>query len=452
MLSRNFTSLAIRPFRRLAGSYAVNELGDWVGAVALAVLVFAQTGDPFALAALFVASRLVPAFVAPALTARLDQLAVNRSLPAVYLGEGAAFVALALAADAAFFLPLVLALAFADGCFALTGRALTRASVAATLEPAGLLREGNAVVNVAFAIGTAGGPALGGVVVAAFGVSTALFVDAASFLAIAALLATARGLPDAHPEPAPWARRVREGVAYLRDEPFLRALIAAQAAAFVFFTAVVPIEVVYAQEALGTDERGFGLLLASWGVGIVLGSLVFAMARRRSVVRLIAVSTGLVGVAYLGLASAGTLLLACLISLAGGLGNGIQWVSVVTAVQQRVGKDMQARVVGLLESVGAAMPGLGFLLGGALAALSGPRTAYAVAGGGVLVVLLLAGGSLRRVAALQPPAIEPDPAAGSDLGSAEEVLGRRPAQDGRARAVVGGDVALESANQDGRLA
>ncbi len=405
-VSRHFTPLSERPFRRLAGSYAVNELGDWVGAVALAVLVFEQTGDPLALSALFVASRLVPAFVAPALTARLDQLAVRRSLPAVYLGEAAAFAALALATDAAFNLALVLVLALADGCFALTGRALSRAAVAATLEPAGLLREGNAAVNVAFAIGTAGGPALGGVVVAGFGVSTALLFDAASFVAIAALLATARGLPEAHPEPAPSTGRVREVLAYVRRRPFLRALLAAQAVAFVFFTAVVPIEVVYAEEALGTDERGFGLLLASWGVGIVLGSLAFAVARQRSMVTLIAVSTGLVGVAYLGLSMTGTLLLACLISVAGGLGNGIQWVSVVTAVQQRVGKDLQARVMGLLESVGAAAPGLGFVLGGALAALSGPRSAYAVAGGGVLLVLLLAAGALRRAAKADPLSIQ----------------------------------------------
>jgi hypothetical protein len=36
------------------------------------------------------------------------------------------------------------------------------------------------------------------------------------------------------------------------------------------------------------------------------------------------------------------------------------------------------------------MPGVGYLLGGALVALGSPRTAYAVAGTGVLVLLLLA--------------------------------------------------------------
>lgn len=394
--------LRIAPFRRLAASYAVNELGDWVGAVALAVLVYGRTGDPLALTALFVASKLVPAFVAPALTARVDQLAVRRALPAVYVAEAGAFAALALFAGDGFFFPAVLALALVDGCLALTGRALSRAAVAATLEAPGLLREGNAIVNVAFAAGTAGGPALGGGAVAVFGVSTALVLDALSFLAIAGMLATARGLPDAHPEPEHWAQRVRDGIAYVRGRPFLRLLLGAQAVAFVFFTTVVPIEVVYAKDSLGTGDQGFGLLLAAWGGGVVLGSLVFAVVRRGSMVALVAGSTALVGVAYLGLASASGLLVACLVSVVGGVGNGIQWVAVVTAVQQRVDQDMQARVVGLLESLGAAMPGLGFIVGGVSASLFGARTAYAIAGAGVLLVLVVAGLALRRAAGARP--------------------------------------------------
>jgi MFS family permease len=158
---------------------------------------------------------------------------------------------------------------------------------------------------------------------------------------------------------------------------------------------VVPIEVVYAKESLGTGNRGFGLLLTAWGVGIVLGSLVFARARGRPLT-LIALSTALVGVAYIGMASAGTLAVACVISVAGGCGNGIQWVSVMTSLQQVTAPDLQARIVGLLESVGAAMPGLGFLLGGAITAAVDPRAAYAVAGAGILVVLLVAGIGIRR--------------------------------------------------------
>ena len=74
--------------------------------------------------------------------------------------------------------------------------------VAALLEPAGELRAGNAVLNVAFTGGAAIGPGIAGLVVAAFGVQTALLLDAASFYAIAWILITAGPLPQASRTPA----------------------------------------------------------------------------------------------------------------------------------------------------------------------------------------------------------------------------------------------------------
>src|SRR5205085_6797902 len=135
----------------------------------------------------------------PGLTARLDQLAVRWALPALYVVEAVAFVALAFLSDS-FFLPVVLAIALVDGTLALTGRALSRAPIAALLEGDGLLRQGNAIVNVGFAAAAATGPAIGGVAVAGLGVGDALLLDAASFALIAALLAATRGLPQAKPE------------------------------------------------------------------------------------------------------------------------------------------------------------------------------------------------------------------------------------------------------------
>ena len=66
------------------------------------------------------------------------------------------------------------------------------------------------------------------------------------------------------------------------------------------FTLVVPIEVIYAKESLGTSDAGFGILLASWGAGIVVGSLVYLLVKQRSPLGLIVASTALVGLAYLG--------------------------------------------------------------------------------------------------------------------------------------------------------
>ena len=74
----------------------------------------------------------------------------------------------------------------------------------------------------------------------------------------------------------------------------------------------------------------------------------------------------------------------------GGAGNGIQWVAVMTALQEATPTEFQARMSGLLESLGAAMPGIGFLLGGLLTVLGSPRTAFAFAGAGILVLVVVA--------------------------------------------------------------
>src|SRR5215218_605992 len=340
-------------FRRLAASYAINELGDWMGIVALSVLVFDRTDSALATAALFLGTRFLPALLAPILVARAERPAPRFALPVIYCGEAAAFGGLALLA-ANFSLAGVIVLATIDGALALAGRSLTRAVVAAQLEPAGELRAGNALLNVAFTGGAAIGPGLAGLVVAGFGVQTALLLDAVSFYAIACILLSAGPMPRAEPEAGRMRDRVKAGIAYIRKKAVLRRLLLAQGAAFVFFAAVIPVEVVYAKETLGTSDSGYGLMLASWGLGMVLGSLVFAAVRRASLALLLFVSTLAVGAGYLGLAVAPGLALACAASVLGGTGNGVQWVSTISAVQEMTVAGMQARVMSVLESIGAA--------------------------------------------------------------------------------------------------
>lgn len=392
---------ALRPLRlpgfpALGGAYFVNELGNWLGEIALAVLVFEATGSPLATAALFFGIHFTPAFVGPPIVARLESLPARITLPALYAAEAIAFAVLALLASE-FSLVIVLALATFDGAIASSARALTRASATAVLAPAGQLREGNALLNVAFTIGAAGGPAIAGLVVAGVGVEAALLADAASFLAVAVLLAVTRRLPRPEVEESEgdWRERLRLGFAYVSERPALRRLLLAQAAAFIFFALVIPIEVVFAKETLDAGDAGYGALLASWGSGMVVGSLVFAGLGRITLPALLGASTLAIGVAYLGTAVAPTLLVACAASMLGGIGNGIQWIALVTAVQELTRATYQARVLSLLEALASAMPGVGFLLGGAIAAIFEPRLAYAVAGAGVVIVLLIAGTRLR---------------------------------------------------------
>lgn len=377
--------LRVAPFPRLLVSYFFNELGDVFGALALAVLVYDETGSALATAGLFVATRFLPALVAPAFVARIDQLSTRRTLAGLYVAEAAVFALLALTSRS-FFLPAVLALGLLDGTLALTARSLSRGAVAATLGTGEALRDGNALLNIAFALASVGGAVAAGALVAATSVEVALWCDAVSFALVALLMATCKGLPATDEPREAMLSRLKDGLRHVRRSPLLRTLLGLQALAFVLFTLSVPVEVVYAKETLDAGDFGFGVLLAAWGAGILIGSAVFAVARRLDVLIVAGAATGLVGVGYLGMGLVRDLAPAAAFAAVGGAGNGVQWVSVMTLIQQRTPDALQTRIAGLLESLGAAMPGVGFLLGGVLTSLTSAPTTFVTAGIGLLVL------------------------------------------------------------------
>src|SRR3954452_20472339 len=216
--------LRVQPFGRLLASYTVNDLGDSIGVVALAVLVFDRTHDVAPTAGFFLVAKFLPALFATALTAQLDRQPVRRVLPGIYMGEAFVFGALAVMASGdRFFLPLVMLLGLIDGTLAVTGRGLTRGAVAAALGPHGMLSEGNALMNLGFAASSVFGAAIGGALIAAFGVAAALLVDAASFLVIAVLIGTSAKLPAIeHTDYQPWHERIREGLTFVRGHMLVR--------------------------------------------------------------------------------------------------------------------------------------------------------------------------------------------------------------------------------------
>jgi len=375
-------------FRRLLATYSINEMGDWMGIVALSVLVFELTDSPLATAGLFLGTRFLPAFLSPLLVTRVERLRPRIVLPVIYCVETAAFGALAVLASH-FSLALVIVVATIDGTMALAGRSLTRAIVVALLEPTGELRQGNGLLNIAFTSGAAVGPALAGLVVAGIGVQAALYLNAASFYIVALVIVTAGVLPRAEPEEGGTWDRVKAGVAYLRRQARLRRLLIAQGLAFIFFSTVAPLEVIYAKETLGASDTGYGILLTTWGVGMVAGSLIFARVKQTSLIVLLLLSTITVGVSYLGMGIAPTLAVACAFSVLGGIGNGVEWVSAISAVQELTESGMQARIMAVLESVASAMPGVGFALGGVLATVGSTRTTFAVSGFAVFAIAFL---------------------------------------------------------------
>jgi Major Facilitator Superfamily len=393
-------------FRRLLAAYSLNELAYTIGALALALLVYRRTGSAIGAAGFFLSSQFFPALISPALVARLDQRPVRPVLVVLYLLEGFAFLALAWLVSR-FSLAAVLALALADGVLALTARSLARSATVAVTSPAGLLREGNAVTNACFSVCFMAGPAIGGAVVAAGSTTTALLANSALFAAIALTLATASGFPEPVQERRPQRGRLRAALAYAIDRPAIRALFSLQAAALLFFTISIPVEVVFAQHSLHAGAGGYGALLSVWGGGAIAGSAIYARWRSLPARNLISLGAGSLGIGFVVMAAAPGLALALVGAVLAGCGNGIEAVSARTALQEYVEPNWMAMMMSLNESMFQAVPGGGILLGGTIASLASPRAALAVAGGGALAITAFAWMVLTPDGVLRPPPPEP---------------------------------------------
>lgn len=415
------TPLSSPRLRRILAAYTINRLGTWFGLLALLIAVYDHTHSSLAVAGLLLAGQALPAFVVPGVVARVEASARRRELSALYMFEAVTTAALAVLLWH-FWLPAVLLLVALDGTAALAASALLRAEVAraardhaegseaadgqdvgsnaAGSETGGSKtlgseaeareeraheaeRKANAALNVAFSTTFVLGPALGGAVVAAAGAPAALFIDVGSFALCGAMLL------DLHPhveEAGGDSVRARLGAAWrhINDAPSLRALLATETVALVFFESAGPIEVTYAKATLHAGDGGLGALLTAWGAGGVLGSVAFARFVRRPLGIMLGIGALAIGIAYLGFAAAPSLAPACVAAFVGGIGNGLQWPSLISLVQRMTPPRLHGRLMGAVESLGSLCLAFGLMLGGALTALSSPRTAFYVVGAGAV--------------------------------------------------------------------
>jgi MFS family permease len=374
-------------FRHLAAAYWVNELGNWIGEIALTILVYDRTHSPLGTAALFLAMRFVPALLAPFVTVRAETAHPRLLLTLMYLLEAAFFGGIAFLTHH-FVFSVLFVLCALDGVLAIAAKALTRSATANHLLEQGLLREGNGILNLGVMASLACAPVIAGGLVAANGAQTALFVDAGTFVLTAVIVALAPGLHMESDQTSGFIGRARNGLSAVRDRRSVRRLIFAVALTMLLGAVPIPIEVVFAKHTLHAGDNGYGFLLGSWGVGMVIGGTAFAVVREWRLTTVFVVGTLLTAIGYGVLAGAPTLAVACAGSAVGGLGNGASWIAAVTAIQERIPLNTQSAVMAVLEGLNQVVPALGFIAGGVITLLSSARIAYAIAALGVAAVVL----------------------------------------------------------------
>ncbi len=146
----------------------------------------------------------------------------------------------------------------------------------------GELVEGNAKLQASEAAATVVGPGLGGALITLVGAPFAVIADALSYLASVVFVLRIRQ-PEPHPEAErraaglarePLRRQVAEGLAFVLDNPYLRAIAGATSSSNLFGNIVWAIMPVYLYRQLGLSAATAGVIFGIGGLGSLLGALV----------------------------------------------------------------------------------------------------------------------------------------------------------------------------------
>ena len=242
------------------------------------------------------------------------------------------------------------------------------------------------------------GPAVAALVIAKLGLSWTFGLNAASYLAVLVGLFLIE-LP-------PWApaarvirplEGIRESLVYMRDTPFVAALMKLVTVHSILGTPYIVLMPVFARDRLGLDAAGYGLLLAWVGIGGLTGALALAAQAGRqagkrtlrlvsygypAVLLLLSAVTN-ARVAYVVLFFAGVGMI-----VSGATANAMLQHTVPDALRGRLMAAYSFVVVGLAQTVGA-------FLGGVVARASGVQWAIAL---GAFVMLAYAWYAFRQPA------------------------------------------------------
>jgi predicted MFS family arabinose efflux permease len=264
------------------GAQFVSNVGSWMQTVGAQWLMLALTGSA-AYVGLVQTAASLPIVLFAVVAGTIGDLVDRRRF--LIITQAVMLVAaavLGLLAIKHLVTPWVLlALIFAVG----TGQALTSPTwqtLQPELVPPAERQQAISLGAVNQNLARAVGPAIGGVILAATSAGTLFLINAATFIAVIAVIAWWRGsqrhdaLPREHVGQA-----VRAGGRYVAASPVLQVILL-RAGLFVFFAASIwALLPLIAQRQLHLGSGGYGLLLACVGVGAVGGAALLPRLRSR---------------------------------------------------------------------------------------------------------------------------------------------------------------------------
>ena len=414
-----------RDFLLVFVSFALSSFGDYLALLALTIRVHDSTGSGWAVSALLLTGLLPLVAFAPLAGLLVDRTETVRVLAVAAVAQ--AFVAVGLAVSGEALIPtLVLSFLLGIG-FAVTQPALF--ALVPKVAGEDQITQANAYLEVARWGGATIGPFAAGTLTAAIGSSGTLLIDAGTFLVVAAAAVAlrARRPPVPAAEAAlggPKPREAREGFSFLIWDHLL-GMVVMVIAAMVLFAAIDNVaEVFFAKDVLGAGDTGYGVLVGSWTLGMVVAATVIARrvpALRLALSVLLAAVVGGSAIAFA--AALPSVPLAVSMWFIGGGANGMENVGLRSLIHHRVPERIQGRVFAAYYAVinGASIGAT--VLGGALVAVAGARGSLLTAGLGGLAAGLIGLLWYTRLRAREPTLLVSGPPGPAEGGLPEAAPG-----------------------------
>jgi predicted MFS family arabinose efflux permease len=392
-----------RDFRLFWFGQGISVMGSWMQTVGQAWLVLELTGSPFKLglvSALQFGPLLLFSLVAGAL---IDRWPKRRLVTGTQLALMVPALTLAL-----------LSWTRVVQYWHVAGLALTvgvvnaldmpsRQAIVAEIVGRDDLLNAIALNSAIFNAARVTGPALGGLLIAHYGVAPAFLLNGLSFAPVVlALLAMDHVAPARPSRHTTIGQEIGDGVRYALRTPqvsLVLFLVLAVSAFAINHNVTVPL---LAREVLGLGAKGFGLLMASLGAGALTGALLMALVSGRGRPRPVALIVPAVVVTsgVLSLSAVRQFHVAAAILFVVGLSQIVFLTSCNTTVQVAVPDELRGRVVSVYMLVFAGMTPVGAFLVGAVAEAFGVPAAFTFGGGLALACVLAQAGRFYRARGL----------------------------------------------------
>ena len=268
------------------------------------------------------------------------------------------------------------------------------------------------IVAINFNLARLTGPAIGGWLIAGWGISTALLVQTVFYLpfifAISLLRPRERSSSITNNEP--FIAALQNGVKYALANTLIRQAFLVTALYAFLIRGTLEILPVIADGVFSRGATGLGLLTSSAGFGALIAGVIKAFTPSQLVRELpkFALASALLGIGLLplvGLSNSWNLTLLCISYL--GFSGTLAGISVQTAIQIDLDDDFRGRVMSLWTMVSIGATATGAIILGGLADHIGISLAFSLAGG--LGTVLLATTILRASGPSKKKSIERAP-------------------------------------------